>query len=89
MSSTVGGYQGRSHSLWYCDAEDEGQLAWYEVGFREWGASVARPPIEPYSLSAFEAPPIAFKGIGTTSLDWFDEIDHVSGFVDRWILWVR
>ena len=91
IPSTIGGYRGRSHSLWYCDAEDEGQFAWYEVGFMEWGLAIARPAIEPYHLAAFEAPPLAFRpGIGTTAtLDWFDEIDlgDVSGFVDRWIGW--
>jgi serine/threonine protein kinase len=27
------GYEGRGHSLWYCDAQERGVYAWYEVAF--------------------------------------------------------
>lgn len=27
------GYEGRAHSLWYCDAQQEGVYRWYELGF--------------------------------------------------------
>ena len=27
------GYEGRSHSLWFCDAHDEGVYRWYELAF--------------------------------------------------------
>lgn len=30
---TQSSYQGRAHSLWYCDAQQEGVYRWYELGF--------------------------------------------------------
>jgi hypothetical protein len=27
------GYEGRSHSLWFCDAHDEGVYRWFETAF--------------------------------------------------------
>lgn len=27
------GYEGRGHSLWYCDAQKRGEFGWYEVAF--------------------------------------------------------
>ncbi len=27
------GYEGRGHSLWYCDAQNRGEYGWYEVAF--------------------------------------------------------
>ena len=27
------GYSGRSHSLWYCDAQEKGKFRWYETAF--------------------------------------------------------
>ena len=29
----TGRYRGRSHSLWYCDAHEEGQFGWFELAF--------------------------------------------------------
>lgn len=30
------GYRGRSHSLWFCDAQEEGVFRWYETAFSRW-----------------------------------------------------
>jgi eukaryotic-like serine/threonine-protein kinase len=90
MPHAVQGYEGRSHSLWFCDAEDEGQFDWYEVAFIEAGHAIARPPMEPYALLPWEAPPVAFSHVmGTTEVDWFERInlDDLSDFVDRWLGW--
>ena len=27
------GYEGRSHALWYCDAQEDGLFRWYETAF--------------------------------------------------------
>jgi len=90
MPHPVQGYIGRSHSLWFADAEEEGQFSWYEIGFMEWGAAVARPAVEPYALTGWEAPPVAFQNVmGTTGIDWLEQIDlsDASNFVDRWLLY--
>jgi eukaryotic-like serine/threonine-protein kinase len=90
MERMIQNYRGRSHSLWFCDAEEENQFAWYEVAFMEWGGQVSRPPIEPYALSAWEVPPVAFGNVmGTMRIDWLDEIDlgDLNDFVGRWLGW--
>lgn len=84
-------YQGRSHSLWFCDAHEEGRFSWYELGFMEspFGRTYTHP-VAPQSLSPRDAA-IAFHGvIGTTQLGWpVTEIDRAdsSEFVDRWLSW--
>ena len=30
-----GGYEGRAHSLWFCDAHEAGRFAWYETAFMD------------------------------------------------------
>jgi serine/threonine protein kinase len=87
MAQTMHGYRSRSHSLWYCDGRQEGQFAWYEVAFAD---HMAAGQIQPYALSARETPPVAFDHvIGTTRVDWFQEIDlsDLDEFVDRWLEW--
>ena len=35
------GYRGRSHSLWYCDAQEQGVFRWFETAFMEtFGANI-------------------------------------------------
>jgi serine/threonine-protein kinase len=87
MNGVVQGYEGRSHSLWYCDGREEGQYAWYEVAFRDSGRIVGSQ-LEPYAISAWQAPPVAFQHVmGTTKVDLFEEIDlgDVDRFVNRWL----
>lgn len=87
MAQTVHGYRSRSHSLWYCDGQQEGQFAWYEVAFADYMRSAE---VDPYALSAGQAPPVAFDHVmGTTRVDWFQEIDlsDLDELVDRWLDW--
>ena len=35
------GYRGRSHSLWYCDAQEAGRFRWYETAF--WRSPLGQP----------------------------------------------
>ena len=43
-------WQGRSHSLWFCDAHEKGRFAWYVLAFRDWDPGDERHPrIEPFS----------------------------------------
>lgn len=39
-------WAGRSHSIWYCDAQNEGEYYWYETGFHNLRSSFR---LEPYS----------------------------------------
>lgn len=85
-----GGYDGRSHSLWFCDAQEAGRFAWYEVAFMDGGFSGTMRPHVPYSLAPRDAAVALSNVIGTVQLAWpFEELDRadVSEFVDRWLGW--
>ncbi len=87
------GYEGRSHSLWFCDAWDEGRFRWFELAFmimplmRAQATSVdpfALPPTDPHAAGAF------WHGIDVRQLDWeplaFDQGDEEQ-FIERWLDW--
>jgi serine/threonine-protein kinase len=85
-----GGYEGRSHSLWFCDAQEDGRFAWYETAFMDGGFSSVMGQVAPYSLAPREASVALSNVMGTKQLAWpFEELDRadVSEFVDRWIGW--
>ena len=83
-------YEGRSHSLWFCDAHDVGVFRWYETAFRRtFGGDGA---LSPFSLSPLER--IAAIAIGpaldTRSLARpYTPIDQGAEgeFIERWIGW--
>ncbi|MDC8980501.1 serine/threonine-protein kinase [Mycobacterium marinum] len=86
----VRGYQGRSHSLWFCDAHEEGRFAWYELAFMRFAGGASHPVMEPYSLSALNSR-ICFQNVmGTEQIAWpVEEIDRfdLSEFLGRWLGW--
>ena len=86
-----GGYEGRSHSLWFCDAHDEGRFAWHETAFMEVGFGMrATPSVDPFSRDPRSAS-VAFANVmGAVQLAWpVEELDRADPreFVDRWIGW--
>lgn len=84
------GWEGRGHSLWYCDAFEEGRFAWYETGFMESPFGGGRPSIEPFALGPRSAS-VAFSNVvGTMQLAWpMSELDRdePDEFIERWIGW--
>ena len=50
MSPDPGGYEGRSHALWYCDAREEGKYQWFETAFMIPGIRLAITRQEPFAL---------------------------------------
>jgi serine/threonine-protein kinase len=83
-------WQGRSHSLWFCDAQDEGRFAWYETAFMATPLTGRNSPEEPGSLQPAVAAEAVNPGIGTVQVAWpFEELDRadLSEFIDRWIGW--
>ncbi|MCQ4118143.1 hypothetical protein [Rhodococcus tibetensis] len=46
------GCNGRQHSLWFCDAEEEGSYHWYETAFHRLRGQ--RSNIEPYALTPLD-----------------------------------
>jgi hypothetical protein len=86
---TRGGWLGRAHSLWYCDARVVGEFSWYELSFMS-SPFGGQPTVVPYSLEP-ESAGIAFSNVmGTQQLAWPVSIvdrDDPSEFVDRWLGW--
>ena len=75
------GYVGRSHSLWYCDAQDEGVFRWYETAFWEFGGP--KNGFEPFAM-----PPETWVA-GRSLARPFTPIDQgeEEGFIERWMEW--
>jgi hypothetical protein len=62
------GYRGRSHSLWYCDAEEAGRFSWYETAFMDSPLTGGNSSIRPFALPPDEGA-IAFSPVmGTKQL---------------------
>lgn len=85
-------YEGRSHSLWFCDAHEEGVYRWYELAF------MVQPLIaERYTLDPFSLPPTddeAAKALTPTmtvrQVAWqpipIDQGEE-DPFLERWLGW--
>ena len=48
-------YEGRSHSLWFCDATHEGRFEWYEVAFM--ASPLVKPNTFQYRMSPYALSP--------------------------------
>jgi len=84
-------YEGRSHSLWYCDAQETDKFQWFETAF------MISPPIashraqDPFSLAPGED---AAKALGNSTtqyqLAWpFTPLiaEDLDEFISRWAGW--
>lgn len=87
------GYDGRSHSLWFCDAKEQGVYRWYETAFMHtpFPGNRASSSTDPFALPPGpEAGQAIGPGIGTYQVAWpfqaFDQGDE-AGFIDRWLAW--
>jgi len=62
-------YAGRSHSVWYCDAQEKGAYRWFELAFWPGAFSRGRGDLTPYSLDPGRLSSRAFsRTIGTEAL---------------------
>lgn len=84
------GYEGRSHSLWFSDAQEEGIFRWFETAFM-----VNPLKQEKFSVEPFALPPVDDKAAGAFSpvisarqIAWeplpFDQGDEEQ-FFERWL----
>ena len=84
------GYIGRSHSLWYCDAQEQGIFRWYETAFMETfrgGVPFVPFAMPPYSSDASLA---LSPAMHTHQVAWpFMPIDQGDdeNFIERWMGW--
>ena len=83
-------WQGRSHSLWYCDAKEPGTFGWFELAFMSSPSAARSPQIEPFARTPYEAQPAFGGGVGSMQLAWsVTEVDpsDPQEFVQRWLDW--
>lgn len=85
-------YEGRAHSLWFCDAHDEGVYRWYELAFMVSGLSPERFAFEPFDLIPADrnaagalAPVMDIRQVAWQPLP-FDQGDEEQ-FIERWMKW--
>ena len=85
-------YEGRSHSLWYCDAERDGEYAWYETAFMISAMIARRGRQNPFALPPGEESAKAlWSGIAEFQIAWpFTRltIRDMGDFIDRWAGWL-
>lgn len=84
------GYRGRSHSLWYCDAEEQGRFSWYELAFMHMALMRAHTNIAPFSLTPQEGAPAIAPGVNSVQLAWnLRRVvpGQLDDFIERWGGW--
>jgi hypothetical protein len=84
-------YEGRSHSLWYCDAQDQDQYQWFEAAFMMSPFSRRRGRQDPFALDPGEDSAKAlWSGIAEFQVAWpFSVVSpgDLNEFIDRWASW--
>jgi len=84
------GYEGRSHSLWYCDAVVEGEFRWYETAFMM--IFTASRQQEPFALPpGEESAKTLWPGIHVLQLAWpFTPLEpgRLDEFINQWAAWL-
>ena len=84
-------YEGRSHSLWYCDAQDVGVFRWYETAFMINALIPRRGRLDPFALKPErDAYGALLPVMDEYQVAWpFIPIDQgdEDGFIKRWIGW--
>lgn len=85
------GYSGRAHSLWFCDAVDEGAYGWFETAFMICPMIPRRSTVDPFALDPGEdAAKAVWNGMAEFQTAWpftplvLGELDD---FIDRWATW--
>jgi eukaryotic-like serine/threonine-protein kinase len=78
-------YEGRSHSLWFCDAYDEGVYRWFETAFMIKGFVPFISTVNPFALSPTDKEKASRCQIAWEPLP-FDQGDEEQ-FIERWLGW--
>ena len=86
------GYQGRSHSLWFCDAQTAEQYGWFETAFMNNPFLTQQSMTEPYAIPPESEARVAVNpGRGIQQLAWpFTRLEpgDLGDFVSRWAGWL-
>jgi serine/threonine-protein kinase len=85
------GYQGRAHSLWFGDPDEQNRFRWYEMAFMT-DIFVSLPgPVAPFALSPNEGAPAITTGVNTVQLAMNlkrVEPTELDEFIVRWGNWL-
>jgi eukaryotic-like serine/threonine-protein kinase len=85
------GYQGRSHSLWFCDAREAGRYQWFETAFMIMPLVRRQSNMSPFALDpGTDAAKALWNGLAEFQLAWPLEpvnIGDMDEFIDRWGTW--
>jgi len=85
------GYEGRSHSLWFCDAQKAEEFRWYETAFMFNPLVQWQSRMTPFALAPGEDAGKALSRVATEfQVAWpFTPIEPGGEmeFVERWIRW--
>ena len=86
------GYEGRSHSLWFCDFANRGRFKWFEVAFMIPPIIQKRVPQTPFAL---EPGPEAARALGSgmaelqVAQDFTPIVEgELDEFIGRWASWL-
>ena len=85
-------YEGRSHSIWFCDAKEEGRFKWFETAFMFSPWSGKRGLKSPFYMDPYKESSEAFGMVMGKDFEiaWpftpliVNELDE---FIDRWVGW--
>jgi eukaryotic-like serine/threonine-protein kinase len=85
------GWEGRIHSLWYCDATESGVYRWHETAFMMMPLVRSEPTVVPFGLPPGPDAGVAVAPVlGHIQVAWpftpFDQGDE-GEFLDRWLGW--
>jgi serine/threonine-protein kinase len=85
------GYEGRSHSLWYCDAHEAGRYQWFETAFMYSPFLAQQGRQNPFALNPGEESAKAlWVGIAEFQTAWpftAVSIGELDEFISRWASW--
>ncbi|MCT2588347.1 serine/threonine protein kinase [Streptomyces sp. N2-109] len=86
------GYGGRSHSLWYADAQTEDQYQWFETAFMSTPFRPVAETTKPFALDPHHESRTAISPtLGMHQVAWpFTPlvIGDLDEFIDRWATWL-
>ena len=85
------GYTGRSHSLWYCDAQEAGRYQWFETAFMFSPFLARSSRQDPFALDpGIESAKALWTGGAEWQAAWpFTPLtaDKIDEFIERWVDW--
>jgi hypothetical protein len=86
------GYEGRSHSLWFCDAREAGGYAWFETAFTISAFAAQQTNRDPFALTPGPESAEALRpGMGLHQVAWpFTRlgVESLDEFIGRWAGWL-